>query len=111
MEDVKDIYDKIGNLLANFAPESWKKIVLSADLRDYGVITSIHAWMDEDGKDVRSLEGLPPRLAPAILELAPLLSTEEKGYFKNMKFSMSRNRKFKVEYDYKNFQSALSKNL
>jgi len=109
MEDAIDIYNKIGNLLAGFAPASWKKIVLSADLRDYGVITSIYVWMDEDGKDMRYLEGLPPRLAPAISELAPLLSTEDKGHFKNMNFSIRSDGKFNVAYDYDNFQNPLSK--
>ncbi len=109
MEDAIDIYNRIGNILADFAPMSWKKIILSTDIRDYGIITSIDAWMDENGNDVRSLEGLPPRLGPAIISLAPLLSTEEKVYFKNMTFIMTNDGKFKVNYDYDNFQNLLSK--
>ncbi len=83
--DTIECYQAIGDALSNAAKSPWDRIVLDATLDGPRVDAVMGCWRDSYGNDVIYLTVIP-RLARIIYELARLLSTEEKGYFKKLSF-------------------------
>lgn len=99
-KDPIECYEAIGTALSNAAVKhSWDYICLDATLQDQQVDTVVECWQKNQTEPVAYLTGIP-KLARFIYDLARLVSTQEKGLFKNCNFTLYSGGKFDVNFIY-----------
>lgn len=98
-DNVAACYQAIGAALAMASRSPWDRISVDATLDGVRVDTIVSCWEDGAEKAVSYLTGVP-RLASHIYDLARLVSTQEKGFFKKCYFNLKKDGKFDVSFVY-----------
>jgi hypothetical protein len=104
-EDQKSCLEAIGRYLIGSVPEAWTEIDARAELLAHGLInvasfyrperdpTLYEPFMIEDG-------ATDFRFAQCFQKLARLVSTPDKGLFKECRYHLSSNGKYSADYVY-----------
>jgi hypothetical protein len=91
-------YEAIASALSKAAPEKWSSINVEVTLDGVRVDVVISYQPSSNGA-IGYITGVP-RLASHFWELARLVSTEEKGLFKNCVFKLEHNGKYDAQFTY-----------
>jgi len=89
--------EAIGKTLANAAPSNWNKIIARIALDGDRIDAVVSYTLDTNVEG--HLSGIP-MLARYFYELARLVSSEEKGLFKQCLFTLNCNGKYDAKYIY-----------
>lgn len=89
---------EIANELANLAPSPWRAAEIEARLESPTVINTIVRYEFADGRKESHWDvgGLPRRL----VDLAQLVSTTEKGLFRECRFQLRSDGEYRVDFSY-----------
>jgi len=96
-KDQSDCYQAIGAALAAAAPTGWREIKAAIAL-DGVRVDAVVSCMMPSGK-LEHLAGVP-RLASHFYDLARLVSTDEKGFFKSCDFRLLPDGKYHSHFGY-----------
>ena len=96
-KDETDCYQAIGAALAAAAPTGWREIKAEIALDGARVDAVVSCKMPSG--QLEHLTGVP-RLASYFYDLARLVSTEEKGFFKICDFRLLPDGKYESEFSY-----------
>ena len=95
-----DCYQAIANSLSAAAGNiAWSTIVVNVELEGPQVTVMAACHLGDRSEPVAYLTEVP-MLARGFYELAPLISTEDKGYFKKCSFVLQSSGKFKSDFAY-----------
>lgn len=97
--DVIECYEAMGKALASSARAPWTRILVEATLAESRVDAVVSYWNGTTEKPAGYLTGVP-MLARYVYELARLVSTEEKGFFKKCRFDLQSNGKYDANFEY-----------
>jgi hypothetical protein len=96
-KDQTECYGAIGAALASASPKGWRYIEAAITLEGLRVDALI-TYTDALGQQ-GYLTGIP-RLASHFYDLARLVSTEEKGLYKNCVFKLYESGKYETQFGY-----------
>lgn len=96
-KDPIECYEAIGGALSDSATKEWDRIVVEATLD--GIRIDAVVTCTKGGQVVEYLTAVP-ELADNVYDLARLVSTEEKGFFKKLVFTLESSGKFNVDFSY-----------
>jgi hypothetical protein len=97
--DVIECYEAMGKTLATSASAPWTRILVDATLDGNRIDAVVCYWNGEAEKPTGYLTGVP-MLARCVHELARLVGNEDKGLFKKCHFSLKRDGKYNVDFEY-----------
>jgi hypothetical protein len=97
-KDQIECYQAIGSALATAAKNPWNSIKAEIALQDCEV-EAVVSYIDAGSGATGYLTGVP-MLARYFYELARLVSTEEKGFFKRCVFTMDRSGRYETKFVY-----------
>jgi hypothetical protein len=97
--DAIECYGAMGKTLASSARAPWTRILVDATLSGNRVDAVVSYWNGETGEPAGYLSGVP-MLARYLYELARIVSTEEKGFFKKCCFGLTSDGKYDVNFEY-----------
>jgi hypothetical protein len=96
--DPIECYQAMGVCLSNAATEAWDRMEVDATLDGNQVDLVVGCWRADRAEAAYLTE--IPRLGRYVYELARLVSTEEKGFFKKCFFTLHKDGTFRVDFAY-----------
>ena len=101
--DPTECYRAIGALLAGAITEPWKETVVDVKLVASAQSVELINWYVPKADDT-ARKHLPyvPGLGRCFYDLAPLLSTEDKGYYKRCVFTLWPDGRYDAQFVYEN---------
>lgn len=97
--DQVECYGEIAKLLRGSVQEPWSDILLKVELDEESI--NLESTYSTGPQSTKRKEFLADhRLAECFYELARLVSTEEKGLFKNCTFTLRSDGKYSTEFVY-----------
>lgn len=95
--DQIECYEAIAELLRISIKEPWDSIFLKVELYETSVnLESSYSTANEKGKEFLA----DYRVAECFYDLARLISTPEKGFFKKCVFTLTRDGRYKIDFEY-----------
>ena len=95
--DAFDCYQAIAKELSSIIPGPWKRVDVQATRYEHSINMEI-VYEKPDGSRESDVD--PIRLDEYFFDLAGLVSTPEKGYYKSCTFQLEPDGEFKVDFVY-----------
>ncbi len=97
-QDPLECYQAIADELAQIVTEPWQQIDVEVRLIGETSLNTKVTYVNANGDEVGVYDVI--MLPRYFFELARLVSTEEKGLYKQCNFSLKEDGKFDVDFDY-----------